>query len=83
MRANQSEGRDERRDCGRICDSSVVVSSLESCASGPSGCIEGAVEVISDIFMSRPENDATGGSEERLGALDEVNGDGLRVRSSR
>jgi hypothetical protein len=45
--------------------------------------MDGAVDVISDIFMSRPENVLEGGSDERLGAPDVVNGDGLRVRNSR
>lgn len=37
---------------------------------------------MSDIFISRPEKGAEGGSDERPEAL-EVNGDGLRVRNSR
>ena len=82
MRSNQPAGRDVRCDCRRAGASSAAASSLASCASGPSGCIDGAVDVIRDIFMSRPENDV-GGSEERLGALDDVNGDGLRVRKRR
>ena len=59
------------------------MSSLESWASGASGCIDDEVDVMRDILMSRPANEADGGSEDRPGAVDEVNGDGLRVRRRR
>jgi hypothetical protein len=51
MRANQLSGLSILWDCGRVCWSSQF-----SWASGPSGCIEGFVDVIRDIFMSVPEN---------------------------
>ena len=78
MRANQSAGREPRCDGGR-----AGASSLASCASGPSGCMDGAVDVIRDNFRSLPESDVDGGSEERLPVVEDGNGDGLRVRSKR
>ena len=83
MRANQSAGRFACCDCGRDGACSDSGSSLVSCASGPSGCMDGAVEVMSDSFRSLPNDDVDGGSDERLGTLDEVNGEGLRVRRRR
>ena len=45
--------------------------------------MDGAVDVMSDIFMSLLENADGGGSDERFAELVEVNGDGLRVRRRR
>jgi hypothetical protein len=52
MRANQSVGRDDLCEGGRVAGSAGDTLLLDSCASGPSGFIDGAVDVIKDIFMS-------------------------------
>ena len=51
MRANQLSGLSLLCDWGRGCWTLLL-----SWASGTSGCIEGFVEVMRDIFMSEPEN---------------------------
>jgi hypothetical protein len=56
IRANQSVGRDDLCEGGRVAGSAAEIPSLDSCASGPSGCIDGAVDVIKDIFMSWPND---------------------------
>ena len=45
--------------------------------------MDGAVEVMREIFMSVLEKTEGGGSEERFVELVDVKGDGLRVRRRR
>jgi hypothetical protein len=77
MRSNQPSGREDR--AWFTC---VIGSFLANCAKGPSGCIDGAVDVTSDIAKSCPEN-VDGCSGCWVVSLDVSKGEGLRVRSMR